>query len=160
MIKIIKTSNFNFNKKSEWSILNNHIFLIINMIKNGILVSRLENTSINGFERSENSTHGLHAMQEKTSLDGLENYFTTDIVFDKKNCPGKWRALWSCKINSKGRVKSVKFFGIVDTHKSKTNLIPLNEIDLNDTNKYIQVKVTDRITKIKNIVCVLKYDYY
>ncbi len=36
-------------------------------------------------------------MRKNTILDGLENYFTTDIKNEMKDIPGSCRKLWSCK---------------------------------------------------------------
>jgi hypothetical protein len=160
IIKISNTSNFNNRTSIEYIELNIHATLIMKMINNGTLINRLEGTSQNKFNRSEHSKLGLHSMRKNTILDGLENYFTTDIKNENKDIPGGCRALWSCKINSKGGVKSVKYIGIVDTHKSEANLISLNEVNPKELNKYIHVRVTNRITKTPILIGVLKYSLF
>jgi hypothetical protein len=160
IIKINNTSNFNNLTSIEYIELNIHATLIVKMLNNGTLINRLEETNQSKFKRNEHCKLGLHSMRRNTVLDGLENYFTTDIKNDKKNLPGICRALWSCKINSKGGIKSVKYIGIVNTHKSEANLIPLSEVNPKELNKYIHVIVTDRITKIPSIICVLKYTLF
>jgi hypothetical protein len=130
------------------------------MINNGTLINRLEATSQKKFNKIEHCKLGLRSMRKNTILDGLENYFTTDIKNEMKDFPGSCRKLWSRKINSKGLAKSVKYIGIVNTHKSEANLIPLNEVNPKESNKYIHVRVTNCVTKIPSIICVLKYTLF
>lgn len=156
----INNIEYNKQKFSEKTQLKSHESLIDMLIKKNCLIDRLNETREIGFKRNRDLyLVGLHAMRSKSTLDGKENYFTTDIIIDPKNYPGNSRALWSCKMSSK-KVKRVKFIGIVNTHQDKyseNNLIPLNKINANDINKYIPVSVTERSTNIRSIICVLKY---
>jgi len=159
-IEIVNRSGSNKHSNLEIIQLKTHENLINQLIRNNSLVHRLKETREMGFKRNKfPNQYGLHAMRNGTVLDGKENYFTTDIIFDKKNYPGNSRALWSCKMSST-KVKSFKFIGIVNTHQDKyseNNLIQLNRIQSIHLDKYIQVKVTDRFTLVKNIICVFKY---
>jgi hypothetical protein len=63
------------------------------MINNGTLINRLKATSQKKFNKIEHCKLGLHSMRKNTILDGLENYFTTDIKNEMKDIPGSCRKL-------------------------------------------------------------------